>query len=63
VESQVRKERIEPDEVEMAVRGHGLESTAAVKLAVLETDGSISIVPMDSPVIRSRRKVRQLRKR
>ena len=63
VESQLRKERIERDEVEMAVREHGLESTAAVKLAVLETDGSISIVPMDSRVIRSRRKVRQLRKR
>jgi uncharacterized membrane protein YcaP (DUF421 family) len=34
-----------------------------VKLAVLETDGSISIVPMTSPVVRTRKHVRQLRRR
>ena len=40
----------------MAIREHGVESMQEVKLAVLETDGSISIVPNSSPVVRTRRK-------
>lgn len=73
IEPQLRKEGLDRKEVEMVVREHGLESIAAVKLAVLETDGSISIVPMSSPtmrtpkhvrqVMRSRRKFRQMRRR
>jgi uncharacterized membrane protein YcaP (DUF421 family) len=33
-----------------------------VKLAVLETDGSIGIVPDSSPVLRTRKHLRQFRK-
>jgi uncharacterized membrane protein YcaP (DUF421 family) len=33
-----------------------------VKLAVLEIDGSIGIVPTSSQVLKSRRHIRQLRK-
>lgn len=43
----LRDEKIEPDELRAAVREHGLERTEDVRLAVLETDGSISIVPRE----------------
>jgi uncharacterized membrane protein YcaP (DUF421 family) len=62
VEPHLRKQGIEHDEVEMAAREHGLESVNEVKLAVLEVDGSISIVPAGSEVLKSRKHVRQLRK-
>ncbi len=42
----LRREGIDADEVDAAVRAHGLERIADVKLAILETDGSISIIPM-----------------
>jgi uncharacterized membrane protein YcaP (DUF421 family) len=48
VQPHLRRERLGRDEVDMVIREHGLESVAAVKLAVLETDGSISIVSMTS---------------
>ena len=59
----MRKEDIDPDEVEAAIREHGIESIQSVKLAVLEVDGSISVVPADARVLRSKRHVRQLKKR
>jgi len=58
----LRKEGLERAEVEMAMREHGVESIRDVKLAVLEVDGSISIVPKDSQVVRTRRHIRQFRK-
>jgi uncharacterized membrane protein YcaP (DUF421 family) len=59
----LRKEGMERSELEMVIREHGVDSLADVKLAVLETDGSISIVPATSHVVRTRKHVRQLRKR
>lgn len=59
----LRKEGLERTELEMVVREHGVDSLAQVKMAVLETDGSISIVPMASRVLRTRKHVRQLRRR
>ena len=58
----LRKEGLERSEVEMAMREHGIASVRDVKLTVLETDGSISIVPRDSPVVRTRKHIRQFRK-
>jgi uncharacterized membrane protein YcaP (DUF421 family) len=63
IDPHLRRERIDRDDVEMAMREHGVESLKDVKLAVLETDGSISVVPAGSPVIRAHKHVRQLRKR
>jgi uncharacterized membrane protein YcaP (DUF421 family) len=53
---------VERSELEMAMREHGVESEQEVKLAVLETDGSISIVPKSSPVVRTRKHIWQFRK-
>jgi uncharacterized membrane protein YcaP (DUF421 family) len=58
----LRKEGVERSELEMAMREHGVESVQEVRLAVLETDGSISIVPKSCPVVRTRKHIRQFRK-
>jgi uncharacterized membrane protein YcaP (DUF421 family) len=62
VEPHLRKEGVEKDELEMAAREHGMQSISQIKLAVLEVDGSISIVPEGSTVHRVRRHVRQLKR-
>ena len=62
VEPHLRKEGIEREELEMAMREHGVESVKGVRLAVLETDGSISIVAKDTPVVRTRRHIRQFKR-
>ncbi|RPI23197.1 MAG: DUF421 domain-containing protein, partial [Actinobacteria bacterium] len=54
IEPHVRREGLERTELEMVVREHGVDSIGDVKLAVLEIDGSISIVPMASRVLRTR---------
>jgi uncharacterized membrane protein YcaP (DUF421 family) len=41
----LREEGVEPDQVRAAVRAHGLARVEDVRLAVLETDGSISVIP------------------
>lgn len=61
IEKQMRKEGITQDEVEMAMREHGLDALTLVKEAVLEADGSISIVGKDEKTQRRRRKVRFVR--
>jgi uncharacterized membrane protein YcaP (DUF421 family) len=61
LDPRLRKEGLERSQIEMAIREHGIEDLADVRLAVLETDGSISVVPTSSPVVRTRRHVRQIR--
>jgi uncharacterized membrane protein YcaP (DUF421 family) len=43
----MRKENLEPEELMMEIREHGLADVKDVRLAVLENDGSISVVPAD----------------
>lgn len=46
-----------------AVREHGgIGEVEHVALAVLETDGSVSVVPVTTPVHRTRRRLRQRRR-
>ena len=42
----LREEGVDPEDVRAAIRRNGLERIDQVRIAVLETDGSISIVPM-----------------
>jgi uncharacterized membrane protein YcaP (DUF421 family) len=44
----MREEGVDVDDLEMAIRSHGLAKVDEVGLAVLERDGTISIVPRDS---------------
>ncbi|HZP25636.1 MAG TPA: YetF domain-containing protein [Dehalococcoidia bacterium] len=62
VTEHLKREGLDPDEVMMAIREHGVNSLEEVKLAVLETDGSISIVPTDTRTLRTRRHSRFARK-
>ena len=54
----LRREGVDQEEAEMALREHGLSDMSEVQMAVLELDGTISIVPIGSRTFRSRRKVR-----
>lgn len=54
----LRREGVDRGELEMAVREHGVETIEEVKLAMLESDGSISIVGKDGAGNRRKRRVR-----
>lgn len=59
----LESEGLTVEDVEMALREHGVEKIGDCKLAVLENDGSISVVSKDSPQsYRRRRRVRFLRR-
>jgi len=45
----------------MAIREHGIQDVSGVRLAYLETDGTVSIVPIDTQVMHGSRKVRRVR--
>jgi uncharacterized membrane protein YcaP (DUF421 family) len=55
LESHLRSEGIDDDLVMMAIREHGVGELKDVEMAVLETDGSISIVPRNSNMVRTRK--------
>ena len=46
------REGLDDDDLGAALREHGLETVADVKLVVLEHDGSISVVPRDGAEVR-----------
>jgi uncharacterized membrane protein YcaP (DUF421 family) len=54
----LKQEGVDLDQVETAIREHGVTDVSQVRLGVLEPDGSISIVPADSRTMRTRRVVR-----
>ena len=54
-----RREGVDLEELEMATREHGLERIDQVRLAVLESDGSISIVGADDAAPARRRRPRR----
>lgn len=51
----LRREGMSRDEVRMAMREQGVLDADEVRLAVLEANGNISIVPKDSPTIDAQR--------
>ena len=63
IEPHLRRERLDAEDIEMVIREHGVEAISDVKLAVFETDGSISIVPASANVVRTRKHVRQIKRR
>jgi uncharacterized membrane protein YcaP (DUF421 family) len=54
----LKSEGIEKEEVLQALREHGIDDMSSVKLAILEVDGTISVVPAGGPSMRTRRRVR-----
>jgi uncharacterized membrane protein YcaP (DUF421 family) len=61
VQGAMEHEGVDRQAVETAIREHGVDNVSDVRLGVLEPDGTISIVPMDSRVVHTRRTVRFLR--
>lgn len=59
VDANLRREGIDVSELGSVLREHGLEDASGVRVAYLEPDGAVSVVPMASPVVRSRRSVRR----
>jgi uncharacterized membrane protein YcaP (DUF421 family) len=62
VTANLRREALTEDEVLAAIREHGaIGEVEHVALAVLETDGAVSVVPMGSSVHRTPRRLRHRR--
>ena len=57
----MRKEQVTHEQLMAALREHGLVSPDQAELCVLEVDGSLSIVPNDATIHRTRRHFRALR--
>jgi len=47
IEAALAREELSIEDCEMALREHGVADVTGVQLAVLESDGMISVVPMD----------------
>ena len=61
LEDAIRQEGVGREQVMAALREHGLSKIEDARMCVLEVDGTISVVPNDSPVHRTRRRFRALR--
>ena len=60
----LKHEEVSKEDIEMAAREHGISDLADVSEAILEPDGSISIIPKDAGRIhRSHRRIRQFHER
>jgi uncharacterized membrane protein YcaP (DUF421 family) len=54
----MKREGVDEEEVEMAMREHGVLDLKEVLLAVLESDGTISVVPTTSSMTRTKHRIR-----
>ncbi len=64
IEAHLAREGVTREEVEMAAREHGIDDLKEVRSAVLEIDGSISVIPRTTyPIHRSLRRFRQFKNR
>jgi len=57
----MKRQGITRDQLDAALREHGMDSPDDVRLVVLEVDGTMSVVPRGTPVLKSRRHYRGLR--
>lgn len=58
VSDAMKKEGVDQEEVEMSMREHGIVDMKDVQLAVLEPDGTISIVPTGVAMTRTKHRIR-----
>ena len=64
IEKHLEHENVSVEEIEMAAREHGIDDLKDVRAAILERDGSISIIPKTAGgSSHSQRRIRQLRNR
>ena len=60
--AELARQGLDQGDADAALRQHGLEGVGQMKLATLEEDGSISIVPADGGAVESRRRIRRYRR-
>ncbi len=58
IEAHMRREGIDEDTLEAALREHGVESIEQAEMVVLEIDGSMSVVPSSSTFHRIKKPIR-----
>jgi uncharacterized membrane protein YcaP (DUF421 family) len=61
ISSGMDREDVTEEELLAAIREHGFGAISDVGLAVLEVDGSISVVPVGAHIVRTRRRIRQIK--
>jgi len=61
LQDRMKRNGITPEQLTAALREHGYEKPGDVHLAILEVDGTISVVPRGAPVHRTKRHFKQLR--
>jgi uncharacterized membrane protein YcaP (DUF421 family) len=61
MEAQMESQAVTHEQLDAALREHGLDSLDGVHMVVLEVDGTMSVVPRTAPVLKSRRHYRGLR--
>jgi uncharacterized membrane protein YcaP (DUF421 family) len=61
IEEHLHREGLDLDTLQAACREHGIADVSKVEMAVLEIDGSISVVPTDEHTKHVRRKVKTVR--
>ncbi|HKB27593.1 MAG TPA: YetF domain-containing protein [Candidatus Limnocylindrales bacterium] len=62
IDAAIGQEDLDTDDLQAAIREYGLESVKEVKLATLEHDGSISVVPEAGPFVHMRHRRRYRRR-
>jgi uncharacterized membrane protein YcaP (DUF421 family) len=61
IKQRMAREGITQDQLDAALREHGIDNVRDVHIAILESDGTISVIPRDARVLRTRRHYRGLR--
>ena len=61
IEEHIQRAGLSDDLVLQSIREHGFANASDVKMAVLEIDGTVSIVPAGSTTVRTRHRVRAVR--
>jgi uncharacterized membrane protein YcaP (DUF421 family) len=61
ISAALRHEGIDEETLQAALREHGFETPGHIEMAVLEIDGSISVVPADGSTQHIHRKVKQVK--
>jgi uncharacterized membrane protein YcaP (DUF421 family) len=57
----LEREGLDDEDLQAALREHGLETISEVKLATLEHDGSVSVVPKEGGPVHIRQRHRRYR--
>ena len=61
IAKEMQREGVTHDQLMTALREHGLTRLDQAAMCVLEVDGSISVVPVDSEVLKTRRHFKAIR--